>query len=46
MSWHYFVHVCFHLDIKEGFFCNVLVKKSQISLTMAPFIKAVRGENI
>ncbi len=42
---HYIVEICFHFDIKEFFFVNSC-QKSQIMLTMIPFIKAIKGENI
>lgn len=41
INWHYFVEICFHIDIKGFFFCQVL-SKTQITLTTIQFIKVIK----
>ena len=38
-NWHYCVEICFHFDIKEGFFCHLFCQKSQLILAMIDLLK-------
>ena len=45
INWHYFVEICFHFDIKYLFLSKLVLYMFGL-LTLIPFIKAIKGENI